>query len=67
MEQVRGQDDRKRERHAMDGVWLPAGGGQPDTRTGGRQPTTGSLDLLRPPTKDTNLEKLKQTPSLPPP
>ena len=32
MEPVRGQDDRKRERHAMDGVWLPAGGGQPDTR-----------------------------------
>jgi hypothetical protein len=25
MEPVRGQDDRKRERHAMDGVWLPAG------------------------------------------
>ena len=23
MEPVRGQDDRKRERHAMDGVWLP--------------------------------------------
>jgi len=32
MEPVRGQDDRKRERHAMDGVWLPAGGRQPDTR-----------------------------------
>jgi len=25
-ESVRGQDDRKRERHAMDGVWLPADG-----------------------------------------
>jgi hypothetical protein len=26
---VRGQDDRKRERHAMDGVWLPAGEERP--------------------------------------
>jgi len=25
LQPVRGQDDRKRERHAMDGVWLPAG------------------------------------------
>jgi len=29
---VRGQDDRKRERHARDGVWLPAGGGNPGAR-----------------------------------
>ena len=32
MEPVRGQDDRKRERHAMDGVWLPAGGENPRAR-----------------------------------
>jgi hypothetical protein len=32
MEPVRGQDDRKRERHAMDGVWLPAGGRRPRAR-----------------------------------
>ncbi len=32
MEPVRGQDDRKRERHARDGVWLPAGGGQSAAR-----------------------------------
>ncbi len=32
MEPVRGQDDRKRERHAMDGVWLPAGEGQSAAR-----------------------------------
>ena len=32
MEPVRGQDDRKRERHAMDGVWLPAGGENPAAR-----------------------------------
>ena len=32
MEPVRGQDDRKRERHAMDGVWLPAGGRRPGAR-----------------------------------
>ena len=32
MEPVRGQDDRKRERHAMDGVWLPAGGENPGAR-----------------------------------
>ena len=32
MEPVRGQDDRKRERHAMDGVWLPAGGRRPEAR-----------------------------------
>ena len=32
MEAVRGQDDRKRERHARDGVWLPAGGGNPGAR-----------------------------------
>jgi hypothetical protein len=32
MEPVSGQDDRERERHARDGVWLPAGGGQPATR-----------------------------------
>jgi hypothetical protein len=37
MEPVRGQDDRKRERHAMDGVWLPAGGRQPGTRRLSRQ------------------------------
>ena len=30
---MRGQDDRKRERHAMDGVWLPADGEQPVTRS----------------------------------
>jgi len=29
---VRGQDDRKRERHAMDGVWLPAGEENPGAR-----------------------------------
>jgi len=29
---VRGQDDRKRERHAMDGVWLPADGDPPVAR-----------------------------------
>ncbi len=29
---MRGQDDRNRERHAMDGVWLPAGGRRPETR-----------------------------------
>jgi len=29
MEPVSGQDDRERERHARDGVWLPAGGGSP--------------------------------------
>ena len=28
MEPVSGQDDRERERHAKDGVWLPAGEGQ---------------------------------------
>ena len=33
MESVHGQDDRKRERHAMDGVWLPADGDQPGTRS----------------------------------
>ena len=32
MEPVRGQDDRKRERHAMDGVWLPAGERRPGAR-----------------------------------
>ena len=32
MEPVRGQDDRKRERHARDGVWLPAGGENPGAR-----------------------------------
>jgi hypothetical protein len=32
MEPVRGQDDRKRERHARDGVWLPAGGRRPGAR-----------------------------------
>ncbi len=32
MEPVSGQDDRERERHARDGVWLPAGGGQPAAR-----------------------------------
>ena len=32
MEPVRGQDDRERERHAMDGVWLPAGEGQSAAR-----------------------------------
>jgi hypothetical protein len=32
MEPVNGQDDRERERHARDGVWLPAGGGQPAAR-----------------------------------
>ena len=32
MEAVRGQDDRKRERHAMDGVWRPAGGERPVAR-----------------------------------
>ena len=32
MEPVRGQDDRTRERHAMDGVWLPAGGENPGAR-----------------------------------
>ena len=32
MEPVSGQDDRERERHAMDGVWLPAGGGQSAAR-----------------------------------
>jgi len=32
MEAVRGQDDRKRERHAMDGVWLPAGEEHPGAR-----------------------------------
>jgi len=32
MEPVRGQDDRKRERHAMDGVWLPTGGENPGAR-----------------------------------
>ena len=32
MEAVRGQDDRKRERHARDGVWLPAGGENPGAR-----------------------------------
>ena len=31
-EPVRGQDDRKRERHARDGVWLPAGGSNPRAR-----------------------------------
>jgi len=29
---VRGQDDRKRERHARDGVWLPAGEETPAAR-----------------------------------
>ena len=29
---MRGQDDRKRERHAMDGVWLPAGEETPVAR-----------------------------------
>ena len=38
MEPVRGQDDRKRERHARDGVWLPAGGGNPQL---GAFPTVG--------------------------
>ena len=33
MESVHGQDDRKRERHAMDGVWLPADGEPPVTRS----------------------------------
>ena len=33
MESVRGQNDRKRERHAMDGVWLPADGEPPVTRS----------------------------------
>jgi hypothetical protein len=32
MEPVRGQDDRKRELHARDGVWLPAGGRRPGAR-----------------------------------
>ena len=32
MEPVRGQDDRKRERHARDGVWLPAGERRPEAR-----------------------------------
>jgi hypothetical protein len=32
MEPVRGQDDRKRERHARDGVWLPAGERRPGAR-----------------------------------
>jgi hypothetical protein len=32
MQPVRGQDDRKRERHAMDGVWLPAGERRPGAR-----------------------------------
>ena len=32
MEPVRGQDDRKRERHARDGVWLPAGEERPGAR-----------------------------------
>ena len=32
MEPVSGQDDRERERHARDGVWLPAGEGQPAAR-----------------------------------
>ena len=32
MEAVRGQDDRKREYHAMDGVWLPAGEENPGAR-----------------------------------
>ena len=32
MEPVRGQDDRTRERHARDGVWLPAGGENPRAR-----------------------------------
>jgi hypothetical protein len=32
MEPERGQDDRKRERHARDGVWLPAGGRRPGAR-----------------------------------
>ena len=32
MEAVRGQDDRKRERHARDGVWLPAGERRPAAR-----------------------------------
>ena len=32
MEPVRGQDDRTRERHARDGVWLPAGGENPGAR-----------------------------------
>jgi hypothetical protein len=35
-EAVRGQDDRKRERHARDGVWLPAGGESPAARPGSR-------------------------------
>ena len=29
---MRGQDDRKRERHARDGVWRPAGGENPGAR-----------------------------------
>jgi hypothetical protein len=29
---VSGQDDRERERHARDGVWLPAGGERPGAR-----------------------------------
>jgi hypothetical protein len=29
---VSGQDDRERERHARDGVWLPAGGERPAAR-----------------------------------
>ena len=32
MEPVCGQDDRKRERHAREGVWLPAGEGQHNPR-----------------------------------
>ena len=32
LQPVRGQDDRKRERHARDGVWLPAGGRRPGAR-----------------------------------
>ncbi len=32
LEPVRGQDDRKRELHARDGVWLPAGGRRPAAR-----------------------------------
>ena len=32
MKPVNGQDDRERERHARDGVWLPAGGEQPAAR-----------------------------------
>ena len=37
---MRGQDDRKRERHAMDGVWRPAGGENPGARgfPGSRHP-----------------------------